>query len=133
MHSIFDFARGATSAVDHALVRLPCPLTPITGNPQGMLTLLKSAKRRHARESSRDLRAEYLSTKTPGHCPGLCLDKKLGQPIALEKPPFHAINGDKIADGHEGERAHDGGGQRNEAEPVCERRIGKRHSQSEGG
>ena len=71
MHSIFDFARGATSAVDHALVRLPCPLTPITGSPQGMLTLLKSAKRRHARKSSRDLRAELSINENTGTLPGV--------------------------------------------------------------
>ena len=56
----------------------------------------------------------------------------LVQLIALEEPAFHSIDRNKISDRHERQRAHEGGGQRNEAEPGRQRRIGKRYSQGEG-
>ena len=55
----------------------------------------------------------------------------LVQLIAPEEPAFHDIDEDKIGDGHERQRAHEGGGQRNEAEPGRQRRIRKRHSYGE--
>src|SRR5271170_3511128 len=56
----------------------------------------------------------------------------LAQLIAREEPPFYALDREKISDRHERECAHDGGGHWDETEPVCKRRIGKRHRHGEG-
>src|SRR5271166_3257218 len=54
------------------------------------------------------------------------------QLIALVEPALHEEDEDKIGDGHERESAEERAGQRNEPEPVRERRIGKRNRQGAG-
>src|SRR5271166_821756 len=50
----------------------------------------------------------------------------LVQLVPLEEPLLHDKDQEKIGDGQKRDRAHEGGGRRNEAQPVRKRRIWKR-------